>query len=169
MLADEGIEPWHGRRFEDTKAVAEIVPEADGLLGAGFHEPQEGVAACVRTGSGGDLAARHLAADIVFRTVGVKGDVGALQHHQEFVFVCSKPRQEPVEGDEARLRGKNGVEASLKLAGAARRWRLAVGLESLVKTPDASADALLRLDVRRADRIELVDEALRMHPAERVL
>jgi hypothetical protein len=52
---------------------------------------------------------------------------------------------------------------------AARRLRQPAGLERLVEPPDAAADALLSLDMRLADRIELVDEALRMHPAERML
>jgi hypothetical protein len=96
-------------------------------------KPKEGVAviaAFIRTGSGGYLASRHLAANIVFRAVGVQWDVRTLQHHQQFVFLCAEPRQQPVEGGKAGLRGEDGVEAALKLAGAARSWRLAVGLES---------------------------------------
>ena len=45
MLADDSGEPWDGRRFEHSKTVAKVVPEAEGLLGAGFHKPQEGIAA----------------------------------------------------------------------------------------------------------------------------
>ena len=172
MLADESGEAWDVWCFQHCEAVAEIVPEADGVLGAGFHEPKEGiaaVAACMRTGSAGDLAARHLAANIVFRAVGVQWDVGALQHHQQFGLLSAEPRQEPVEGGEACLRGEDGVEAALKLSGATRCWRLAVGLEVRVEAPDAGADALLCSDVRRAERIELMNEAFGMDPAERVL
>lgn len=53
--------------------------------------------------------------------------------------------------------------------GAARRWRLAIRLEILGEAPDAGAGALPRLDVPLAERIELVNEAFRMHPAERAL
>ena len=52
---------------------------------------------------------------------------------------------------------------------AARSWRPPVGLERLVEPPDAAADALLGLDMRFAERIELMDKPLRMHPAERML
>ena len=118
MLADESGEAWDDRRFRQSEAVAKIIPEADGLLGACFISPRKvaTIAACIRTGSGGDFAARHLAANIVFRAVGVQRDLRALQHHEQFVFLCTKPRQEPVEGDEARLAGKDGVEPLMYLA-----------------------------------------------------
>ena len=98
-----------------SKAVAEVIPEADGLLGTGFHKPEEGVAgiaACVRTGAGGDLAARDLAADVVFRTVGMQRDLRVFQHREQTVLLGAEPCQQPVQGDKARLRGEDGVEAA---------------------------------------------------------
>ena len=92
-MADECGEAWDGWPLQRSEAVAKVIPEADGLLGAGFHKPQESIAAIaafIRTGSRGDLAARYLAANIVFRAVGVEWDVGALQHYQQFVFLCAE-------------------------------------------------------------------------------
>jgi hypothetical protein len=97
----------------------------------------------------------------------VKRDVRAFQHQEQFVFLCAKPRQQPVESGKACFCRKEGFEAALKFTGAARRWRLAVSLESIIEAPDTGADALLCLDVRFAERIELMDETLRMNPAER--
>jgi hypothetical protein len=154
------------------QAVAEVIPEADGLLGAGFHEAQERVTAIapqVAAGSGGDFAPRYLAADIVFRAVGVQWDLRPLQHREQVFFLGMQPRQQPVERGKVRRSGKDAVEAVSQLAGAACAWRLAVGLEILVEPPDSTADKLLGLDVRLAERIELVDETFRMHPAQCVV
>ena len=154
---------WH------TEAVAEIIPETDSLLGAGFHEAEEGIAAIaaqIGAGAGGDFAPRHLAADVVFRAVGVQRDLRPFQHREQILFLGVQPRQQPVEGGKARLRGKDAIEAALEPGGTARGRRLAVAFEILVEPPDAGADALLGLDVRLAEGIELVDEAFGMNPAQ---
>ena len=44
-MADKLRQPWDGRCLGDTEAIAEIIPKADGVLGAGFHEPEERIAA----------------------------------------------------------------------------------------------------------------------------
>jgi hypothetical protein len=44
VLADEVGEPRDGCCVEHSEAIAEMVPEVDGLLGAGFHKPEEGIA-----------------------------------------------------------------------------------------------------------------------------
>src|SRR5208283_4767233 len=144
----------------------------DRLLGAGFHEAEEGIAAIaarIGASAGGDFAPRDLAADIVFRAVGVQRDLRVLQNGEQIGLLGAKPFQQAVERGKTRHGGKDGIEAAAQLPRPAPGWRLAVSFEILVEPPDAGADALLGLDVRLAERIELVDEAFGMNPAERVL
>ena len=59
----DGLGAWDG------ETVAEIIPERDFELAAGFSEAEEGVAAVttdVAAGAGADLSPGHLAADVVF-------------------------------------------------------------------------------------------------------
>ena len=52
----------------DGEAVAEVIPERDFELGAGFGEAEESVAAVttdVAASAGADLSPRHLAADVI--------------------------------------------------------------------------------------------------------
>ncbi len=117
---------WLTRRcVRYTQAVAKILPEADALLGAGFHEPEERIAAIapqIGAGAGGDFTPGHLAADIVFRAVGVQRVLGPLQHRQQLFFLGAGPRQQPGERGKARSGGKDAIEAALELARTARGW-----------------------------------------------
>jgi hypothetical protein len=67
--------------------AAQIVSEADPEFGAGFGEAKERISvvtAKVASGSGADLSPRDLTPDIVLRSVGVEGNFGPFQHHQQF-------------------------------------------------------------------------------------
>ena len=72
--ADEVWQLRDGWTAADTEPGAKIIPEGDAELPAGLGEPEEGVAAVatdVAAGSAADVALGHLAANVVFRTVGV--------------------------------------------------------------------------------------------------
>ena len=58
-------------------------------------------------GAAGDFPLGHVAADVVFGTVGMKGYLRPIEDAQELVFAGVQARQEPVEGDEAGLAGEN--------------------------------------------------------------
>ena len=66
---------------EDTEAVAEVIPECDAELATCLGEAKEGVAAVaasVAAGATADMAFGDLAADVVFRAVGVQRNLGAV-------------------------------------------------------------------------------------------
>lgn len=68
-------------------------------LVAGLHQREEGVpaiAAVVRACAGADLAAGDLAADVVFRAVGMERDVGTLQYPEQVRLMGKKAREQPV-------------------------------------------------------------------------
>lgn len=44
-MSDNFGEVWNHRLFQDAEPCAEIIPERDLQLGAGFCQPEEGVAA----------------------------------------------------------------------------------------------------------------------------
>jgi VCBS repeat-containing protein len=74
-----------GSIAEDAEPCPQIIPEADAEFAAGLRKPEEGVAtiaANVAMGSTAYLALRHLAADVVFRAVGVERDLWVVEHHQ---------------------------------------------------------------------------------------
>ena len=160
-MADKFREPWDGGRLGHLQTIAEVVPKANGVLGAGFHEPEERIAAVapgIGSCAGRDFAPRYLTADIVFRTVGVQRDLRPRQHRQQVLFPGVEPRQQPVKGGEARRGGEDAAEPAPQLTGAARGWRLTIGLEVGIEPPYAVADEFLGPDVRLAERIELVDQ-----------
>ena len=162
----DGLSVW------DSKSVAKVVPECDFELGAGLSEAEEGIAAIppdVAAGTGADLAAGDVAADVVFRSVGVQRDFGSVEHHQQLGLVGVEPREQAVEGDEAGLARKDAVEprpqGNLALFGG----RTTIGLKITVEVPDQLADAGLGGAVLRGEGIELVNQALGMNPAQTML
>src|SRR5207237_499061 len=69
----------------------QLVVEGVAEFPAGFGEPEKGVAtvaADVAVGSAADLSLGYLAADVVFRAVGVQGDV----------WMSRQPREQAIEG-----------------------------------------------------------------------
>src|SRR6266702_712424 len=104
---------WEGRAARDGQSCTEVVPERDFELGASLGDAEEGVAAIaadIAAGATADLAPGHVAADVVLRSVGVQRDLGSVEHHQQFGFVGVEPREQTVEGDEARLAREDAVE-----------------------------------------------------------
>ena len=78
-----------------------------------FDEPEEGVAAVasdVAVGAATDVTLGHLAADVVFRAVGVQRDLGMVEHHQEFGLVGVQPLQQAVERGESGGAQEDAVE-----------------------------------------------------------
>jgi hypothetical protein len=95
------------------ESVAEIVPEGDAELVAGFCERQEGIAAVaagVAAGAATDLAPDDLAPDVVLGSVGVKGDLGTVQDEEQLGLVGVKTFEQAVEGDEAGATLEDPVE-----------------------------------------------------------
>src|ERR1700688_3234200 len=112
---DDFGQAWDGVSARDGESVAEVVPERDFELGAGFDETEKGIAAIttdIATGAGTDLAPGDVAADVVLRSVGVQWDFGSVEHHQRLGFVGVEPREQAVEGDEAGLALEDAVEPS---------------------------------------------------------
>jgi hypothetical protein len=100
------------RGVGDEEAAAEITPEPNAELLAGFPQAEEGVAAVatlIGAGAAGDFAFDHLAADVVFGAVGVQRDLRSIEGHQQFGLVGVQPGEPPVEGDEAGAGGENAV------------------------------------------------------------
>ena len=78
-MADDVWEVGDFSLARDGQPGAEVIPEGDAELCAGLGEAEEGVAAVaagVASGAGADLAPDDLAANVVFRSVGVERDVG---------------------------------------------------------------------------------------------
>ena len=126
--ADEVWKLRDGRTAADAEPGAKIVPEGDAELPAGLGEPEEGVAAVaadVAVGSAADVALGHLAADVVFRAVGVQRDFRVIEHHQQLGLVGVQPLQQAVEGDEAGAPLKDAIEARPQFTASAWRRRRA--------------------------------------------
>jgi hypothetical protein len=99
----------------DTEPGAKIVPEGDAEFAAGLGKTEEGVTAVatgVAAGSAADVTLGHLAADVVFRAVGVQRYLRVVEHHQQFGLVGVQPLQQPIEGNEAGLPSEDTVEGA---------------------------------------------------------
>src|ERR1700743_2235419 len=71
---DELLQRRNERLARDAQTAAQIIPECDAVLGAGLGKPKEAIPAIapgVAASSSADLAAGHLAADVVLGAVGV--------------------------------------------------------------------------------------------------
>ena len=120
--ADEVWKVRNGGTAQDTEPGAEEVPEGDAELPAGFGEPEKGVAAVaadVAVGSAADLSLGYLAADVVFRAVGVQRDLGVVEHHQQLGLVGVQPLKQAVEGGEAGTAPEDAVEARAQFTASA--------------------------------------------------
>src|ERR1700752_456040 len=84
-----------------------------------------GIASC----AGADLTLSDLAADVVLRAVGVRGDFGPVEHHEQLAFVGMEPFEQPVESDEASVSGEDAVQAGAQRSLALLAGVLAIGLE----------------------------------------
>jgi hypothetical protein len=167
-LLDELGQGWNIGAVWYREAGAEVVPERDAELGAGFAEAEECVAAVAT--SIASCAAAHLsfgdvAAHVVFRSVGVERNFGAVEHHQQFAFVGMEPSEQSVEADEARLAREDAIKACPQSGLALAGGMLAIGLEIAIEPPDQCPYAMLGDALLIREGVELVNEALSMDPA----
>ncbi len=123
--ADEFRQRRDERLTGDAQTAAQIIPERDAMLGAGLGEAEEGIAAIapgVAAGSGADLAAGDLAADVVFGAVGMQRDLRPLQHHQQFGLVGMQPLQQSIQRDEAGAAAEDAIEPRAQRADGGFCW-----------------------------------------------
>ena len=157
--------------FGNIEPGAEVVPEGDAELGAGLEQAEESVAAIaadVASGAAADFSLGDLAANIVFRAVGVgvHGNLGPVEDHEQFGPVGMQPFQQPVEHNKAGALLENGVKAQAQVKGAAGRGLALVAEKIAVQSPDQSPDFFLRPPVVVGYGRELVDQPLGMNPAQ---
>ena len=108
------VERFNDRRTHHFEPAAQIIPERDAKFVTGLDETEERVAAIpsdLAPGSGADLPPCDVAADVVFRSVGVERNFRPFQHHQQFRLVDVQPRQQAVQCHEAGAAKENTVEA----------------------------------------------------------
>ena len=112
-----------------------------------------------------DLALGDVAADVIFRSIGVQRDLGPVEHHQQFGLVGVQPREQAVEGDEAGVALEDAIEARpqgglMLFAGIA-----AIMFQITVELPDQVTDGGLGGAALVREGVELVNQALGMNPA----
>ena len=76
-----------GGAAANAESGAKKVPKGNAELPAGLGESEKRVATDVAVGSAADGAFGHLATGVVFRSIGVKRNFRAIEHHQQLVFV----------------------------------------------------------------------------------
>ena len=91
-------------------------------------EAEEGIAAIateIAAGSGADLAAGDLAADVVLGAIGVQRRLGAVEHRQQFGLVGMQPREQAIQRDEAGAAAEDAIEPrpQCEAAAVSRDWR----------------------------------------------
>src|SRR5215831_20043003 len=161
-----GLGAWDG------KSVAQIVPECDFELGACFGEAEEGVAAVaaeIAARAAAEFAPGDVAADVVFRSVGVQRDFGSVEHHQQFWLIGVEPREQAIECDEAGVSLEDAVEPRPQSGLALFGGGATIDLEITVEVPDQLADGGLGGAVVVGEGVELVNQALGMNPAQAVM
>src|SRR5215204_3685885 len=103
-VPDNVWEVWDVGLAGDCQSGAEIIPECNAELGAGFGEAEEGVATVspgITSCAAADFSLGDLASDVVLRAVGVERNFGSFEHHQQLGLVGVKACEQPIEGDEA--------------------------------------------------------------------
>ncbi len=88
--SDVSIERLDDNVSGPREPAAQISPDRDAELVAGLGQARNriaAVAAGIAAGSGTDLPPRDVAADIVFRPVGVQRRLRAVQHHQQLGLI----------------------------------------------------------------------------------
>src|SRR5712691_10883406 len=168
-MSDEAGKVGNLTMSRDGEAVAEVIPEGDAELGAGLGQAEESIAAVapdVASGAAADLTPGDLTADVVLGAVGVQWDLRVVEHQQQFGLFGVEAREQPIEAGKAGMPLEDTIEAGAQLGAPARRGVGFVSLEIAVKPPDERAHALLRRVLPLAKGVELVDQALGMHPAQ---
>src|SRR6202142_4095908 len=133
------------------------------------QEPEKAVAAIaagVAAGPAAYLALGDLATNVVLGAVGVQWDLGPFEHHQQFALVGALASQQAIERGEAGLVAEDTGEPRRQDRLARRRGMAAPGFETAIELPDEAADAALRGALGFGERIELVNQAFAMNPAQ---
>ena len=81
-MTDEARQAGDGGFIGDLEPCSEIIPEGDTQLAASLDQSEESIATIapgVASGAAADLALGHLAADVVFRAVGVQRNFGPVE------------------------------------------------------------------------------------------
>src|SRR5258707_3406410 len=99
----------------------------------------------------------------------VQGDLGPVEHQEQFALVSMEPCEQTVEGDEPGLAREDAVEPCPQGGLAPADGMLAIGFEIAIEPPDQCTNFALRLTLLVGEGVELVDEALGMDPAQAVL
>ena len=169
--ADEVWQVRNGWPAGEAEPAAEIVPEGDAELGAGFGQAEEGIAAVaagIAAGAATDLALGDIGADVVLRSVGVQRGFGMVEHDQQFVLVGVQPLEQAIERDEPGSAAEDAIEAGAQLAAAAWCGVGAVSFQLGVESPDERPDLLLCGTLGLGEGVELVHQPLGVDPAQRV-
>src|SRR3954454_11383427 len=141
-------------------------------LPAGLGQTREGVAAvaaAVAVRATADLTLGHLTADVVFRAVGVQGDFGAVEHHQQLELVGVQPLEQSIKYGKAGAAAEDAIKTRSQLAPPAGRRVELVGLQVGIEPPDQLTHILLGGSLLVGDCLQLVHQALGMDPTQRVL
>ena len=96
-------------------------------------------------------------------------DLRPVEHHQQFGLVGTQAADQPVEGGKAGLALEDAIEAEAQCGLAASRGVVPVGLEVAIEPPDETANRLLGAAMLVGEGVELVNEALGMDSAARML
>jgi len=158
-------------RCGDPQPIAEVVPERQAKLLAGLHKAQHNVARMPAVTT--DCAARYLALDhkatqISFRCVCIERRFRSLQNAQQFHLAAFQPRQQFIEIAIAGADREYPVEPDPKCTCCALAGFSLVVFEKLVKEPDELAQGFDLLNLPGRRRHQLVQQAFRMDPAERM-
>ena len=159
-MPDDVREIWNFGLPGETQPRAQVIPEPYAQFEACFCQAEERVAAVspdIASGPTANLALRDLAANVIFRAVGVKGNFRPFEHQQQFGLIGMEALKQSVEGDEAGLLREDAIKPR-------RQGRLAsfaggepIGLEIAVQSPDQPADFALGAAVLIGEGIELMD------------
>jgi hypothetical protein len=151
---------------------SEVVPELNAQFKAGLCQPEETVAAIATSVAAGpttDLAPRYLTADVIFRSVGVERDLGAVEHHEQLGFLFVEAFEQAVERDESGLEREDAIEPRQQDGLAALGRTAAVRLQSAVVLPDQVTDVALGRAVFVGKGVELANEPFSVHSTQSVL
>ena len=170
-LATAPDDIWQGRHRRlpgNGEAATEIIPKRDTQFGAGLCQPEKGittVSADIATGAAADRSLGYVASDVALGTVRMQWDIGVIQHGQQFGLVGMQTCQQAIKRDEAGAAAKDAIEADAKLPATAGRGVKAVRFQISIEPPDQRADMLLRDALLRGERVELMNQPLRVNPA----
>lgn len=128
----------------DAEPVAEIMPERKPQLFAGLQQTEHrvaGHATIAAHGAAGDLSFGDEAAQIVFRGIGVKGNIRSYQHFEQLALAPLQTHQEFVELAIAGADPKVPLEPTVERIDQTRGRTLFPRVEGPVQTPDKIANS----------------------------